>query len=100
MGIRDLFGEKQAMAGDGPGGIVVRFREFSGDPEAREGREGHGDLIRFQICASQVPPSGKSVGLVVNLSLPGYKQVGKKQVVTHRRRMLDSTRRRSRTQPV
>lgn len=49
VGIRDLLGEKQAVARDGPNGIEIRLGEFSRGAQAGEGREGHGNLIRFQI---------------------------------------------------
>jgi len=56
MRVCDLLREKQAVAGDGPGGIVIRLGESSRDAEMGERCEGDGNLIRFQIRAGQVTP--------------------------------------------
>jgi hypothetical protein len=58
VGIRDLFGQKQTLAGHGSHGIEVRLGELSRDSQARESCEGHGNLIMFQVRASQVSPWG------------------------------------------
>ncbi len=70
MGIGDLLWEKQAVAGDGLGGIVIRYGESSGDPQAREGSERHGNLIPLQFRTSQLPPLGDPL---VNPLLPPLK---------------------------
>lgn len=49
MRIRNLLREKEAVAGDGLGGIVIRLGEFPRDAQAWEGREGDKKLIRFQV---------------------------------------------------
>jgi hypothetical protein len=51
MRIRDLLGEKQTMAGDGLGRIVVRLGELSWDAKSWEGSQGDRDLVGFQIRA-------------------------------------------------
>jgi hypothetical protein len=56
MRVRDLLGEKQTMAGNCPGRIVVWLGKLSWDAEPREGSQGHRDLVGFQIRACQVPP--------------------------------------------
>jgi len=70
MGIGDLLWEKQAVAGDGLGGIVIRYGESSGNPQAREGSERHGNLIPLQFRTSQLPPLGDPL---VNPLLPPLK---------------------------
>jgi hypothetical protein len=60
--IRDLLGEKQAMAGDGLGRIVVRLGELSWDAKSWEGSQGDRDLVGFQIRACEVPPCWGGAG--------------------------------------
>jgi hypothetical protein len=67
MWIGDLLREKQAVAGDGLSGIVIRYGESSRDPQAREGSKRHGNLIMSQFRTSQLPPSGDPL---VNPLLP------------------------------
>ena len=98
VGIRNLLREKQALAGDRLGRIVIRHGESPRDAQAREGRERHGDLIAFQFRTCQLPPLGGEP--LVNSLLPPLKRVGENHAATHRRRILNSTRTRSRTQPV
>jgi hypothetical protein len=47
------------MAGDRLGGIVIRHSESSRDPQAREGRECHGNLIGIQFRTSHLSPLGE-----------------------------------------
>ena len=60
MGIGDLLREKQTVARDSFRRIVVWLRELSRHPQARKGREGHRNLVRFQVRARQAPPCGTS----------------------------------------
>jgi hypothetical protein len=70
MWIGDLLRKKQAVAGDGLSGIVIRYGEFSGDPQAWEGSERDGNLIVVQFRTSQPPPLGDPL---VNPLLPPLK---------------------------
>ena len=65
MGIRNLLREKQALAGDRLGRIVIRHGESPRDAQAREGRERHGDLIAFQFRTCQLSSLGESLLLIL-----------------------------------
>jgi hypothetical protein len=70
MWIGDLLREKQAVAGDGLSGIVIRYGESSRDPQSREGSQRHGNLITLQFRTSQLSPLGDPL---VNPLLPPLK---------------------------
>lgn len=74
MWIGDLLWEKQAVAGDGLSGIVIRYGESSRDPQAWEGGECHGNLVMLQFRTGQLSPLGNSL---VNPLLPPLNESGK-----------------------